>query len=340
MPPRPACSAAGAPRTCTRALASGRKGVRRGRRRLVAGSRGAGGTSALLLANMEGGSGLARDRRGPRRPPNCDGLTNESRDGMLLRQPRGRRLDANATPDGDPRDCHGNTDRFQSGWPQFLSDHGRGLMSAAERWRPQVVRTTGSVTEAIYGLVLATSVIAVSREYDSSNAGLIGVSVLVTGVVFWLAHVYARVLAGFDHPPRRAGRAWRRGCSWSQKRPDRPRVAGFRSGRRSARPAACLWRVARAAQWARLSPALASRRAMSPRPVVPRAAVEPIGDSSSRSAPEASARCPPRATRSSRAAVADRSGEPRADRAQRHPRLSRAGCSCCGGRRCRGRTWP
>jgi hypothetical protein len=68
-------------------------------------------------------------------------------------------------------------------------------MSAAERWRPGVVRTTGSLTEAIYGLILATSVIAVSREYDSSNAGLIGVTVLVTGVVFWLAHVYARVLA-------------------------------------------------------------------------------------------------------------------------------------------------
>ena len=69
-------------------------------------------------------------------------------------------------------------------------------MSAAERWRPHVVRTSGSVTEAIYGLILATSVIAVSREYDSSNAGRIGVTVLVTGVVFWLAHVYARVLAG------------------------------------------------------------------------------------------------------------------------------------------------
>ena len=69
-------------------------------------------------------------------------------------------------------------------------------MSGAERWRPRVVRTTGSVTEAIYGLILATSVIAVSREYDSSNAGLIGVTVLVTGVVFWLAHVYSRALAG------------------------------------------------------------------------------------------------------------------------------------------------
>jgi len=69
-------------------------------------------------------------------------------------------------------------------------------LSVADRWRPRVVRTSGSVTEAIYGLILATSVIAVSREYDSSNAGLIGLTVLVTGVVFWLAHVYARVLAG------------------------------------------------------------------------------------------------------------------------------------------------
>src|SRR5215207_10275167 len=68
-------------------------------------------------------------------------------------------------------------------------------MSAAERWRPLVARTTGSVTEAIYGLILATSVIAVSREHEPSNAGQIGITVLVTGFVFWLAHVYARVLA-------------------------------------------------------------------------------------------------------------------------------------------------
>ena len=69
-------------------------------------------------------------------------------------------------------------------------------MSREERWRPRVIRTAGSVTEAIYGLILATSVIAVSREYDPSNAGSIGVTVLVVGVVFWLAHVYSRVLAG------------------------------------------------------------------------------------------------------------------------------------------------
>jgi hypothetical protein len=80
-------------------------------------------------------------------------------------------------------------------------------MSAAERWRPLVVGTSGSVTEAIYGLILATSMITVSREYDSSNAGLIGVTVLVTGVVFWLAHVYARVLAESITRHRRLSRS-------------------------------------------------------------------------------------------------------------------------------------
>ena len=64
------------------------------------------------------------------------------------------------------------------------------------RLRPRVADTTGSVTEAVYGLILATSVIAVSAEYASSNAGLVAVTVLVTGFVFWLAHVYARLLAG------------------------------------------------------------------------------------------------------------------------------------------------
>lgn len=66
---------------------------------------------------------------------------------------------------------------------------------AASRWTPRVLRTTGSVTEGIYGLILAVSVIAVSREYESSNAGSIAVTVLVTGIVFWLAHVYARILS-------------------------------------------------------------------------------------------------------------------------------------------------
>lgn len=79
-------------------------------------------------------------------------------------------------------------------------------MHVAARLRPRIGRTTGSVVEAVYGLILATSVIAVSREYDASNAGLIGVTVLVTGFVFFLAHVYARVLAGSVTHRRRPSR--------------------------------------------------------------------------------------------------------------------------------------
>jgi hypothetical protein len=60
--------------------------------------------------------------------------------------------------------------------------------------RPLITRTSGSTTEAIYGLVLALSVIAVSWSYGPPNAAHVGLSVLVTAVVFWLAHVYAYVL--------------------------------------------------------------------------------------------------------------------------------------------------
>jgi hypothetical protein len=68
-------------------------------------------------------------------------------------------------------------------------------MSEHKGWRPRVARTRGSVTEAIYGLILATSVIAVARDHDPSHAGPVAATVLVTSVVFWLAHVYARALA-------------------------------------------------------------------------------------------------------------------------------------------------
>src|SRR5688500_10087168 len=60
--------------------------------------------------------------------------------------------------------------------------------------RPLVVRTTESATEGIYGLILAMSVIAVSAEHDPSDAGRVAAAVLVTALVFWLAHVYAHLL--------------------------------------------------------------------------------------------------------------------------------------------------
>jgi hypothetical protein len=51
------------------------------------------------------------------------------------------------------------------------------------------------VAGAIYGLILATSVIAVSGQHDPDNAGITAVTVIVTATIFWLAHVYAGVLA-------------------------------------------------------------------------------------------------------------------------------------------------
>jgi hypothetical protein len=70
-----------------------------------------------------------------------------------------------------------------------------------------VVRTTGSATEGIYGIVLAMSVIAVSAEHDRSDAGRVAAAVLVTALVFWLAHVYAHLLGFGVSEERRLTRA-------------------------------------------------------------------------------------------------------------------------------------
>jgi hypothetical protein len=49
---------------------------------------------------------------------------------------------------------------------------------------------------AIYGLILVDSVLAVYREEASSvGADTVAATVLVTALVFWLAHVYAELLA-------------------------------------------------------------------------------------------------------------------------------------------------
>ena len=66
----------------------------------------------------------------------------------------------------------------------------------AGRWRPGVRHAaTRDVNGAIYGLILATSVIAVSQQVEPHNAGVTAVTVMVTAGVFWLAHVYSGALA-------------------------------------------------------------------------------------------------------------------------------------------------
>ena len=72
--------------------------------------------------------------------------------------------------------------------------------------RPLIVRTSGSATEGVYGLILATSVIAVAREHHPSDAGSVALAVLVTTVVFWLSHVYAHMLGSDVSEARRPAR--------------------------------------------------------------------------------------------------------------------------------------
>jgi hypothetical protein len=81
---------------------------------------------------------------------------------------------------------HGRpADRRPPSWNSATPSSGPDL-------RPLVARTGGSATQAVYGLILATSVIAAS--YDASDAAPVALAVLVTAVVFWLAHVYAHML--------------------------------------------------------------------------------------------------------------------------------------------------
>ncbi len=78
--------------------------------------------------------------------------------------------------------------------------------SSARDWRPLLLRTSGSATEGVYGLILATAVIAISRELDPSDAGQAALSTLVTALVYWLAHVYASLLGNAVSPDRSSSR--------------------------------------------------------------------------------------------------------------------------------------
>jgi hypothetical protein len=56
---------------------------------------------------------------------------------------------------------------------------------------------------AIYGSLLAASVVAgTSPAVTAPRPGLLAILLLATGLVFWLAHVYAHLFGG-AHPPSR-----------------------------------------------------------------------------------------------------------------------------------------
>ncbi|NRQ36407.1 hypothetical protein HII36_31910 [Nonomuraea sp. NN258] len=71
-------------------------------------------------------------------------------------------------------------------------------------------QTRVDYTEAVYGSLLAGSVVAGSSPGQGPPSGLVlGVLVLATGLVFWMAHVYSR-LVGERRPHAR--------LSWAQVR--------------------------------------------------------------------------------------------------------------------------
>jgi hypothetical protein len=63
------------------------------------------------------------------------------------------------------------------------------------RLLPHEVRR--NVAGAIYGLILGSSIIAASGADHPRQAGLVEIYLCVTALVFYLAHVYARVLGSW-----------------------------------------------------------------------------------------------------------------------------------------------
>lgn len=55
-------------------------------------------------------------------------------------------------------------------------------------------RTPSNVSGAIYGLILGASIIAASSVDHADQPGVVEIYLCVTAVVFFLAHVYARVI--------------------------------------------------------------------------------------------------------------------------------------------------
>jgi hypothetical protein len=68
-------------------------------------------------------------------------------------------------------------------------------------------RPPANLARSIYGNVLATSLVVAFSEDNDYSTTQIAVSVLVTGLVFWIAHVYSSLIAERYAAGRRLTRA-------------------------------------------------------------------------------------------------------------------------------------
>lgn len=71
-------------------------------------------------------------------------------------------------------------------------DHARRRIGFSGRWAERFGLT--NVAAAVYGLILVLTLIQVYGHDASAGLGKVGVTLFVTGFVFWLAHVYANLL--------------------------------------------------------------------------------------------------------------------------------------------------
>jgi len=74
-------------------------------------------------------------------------------------------------------------------------------------------RLPANVSRAIYGQILVTSLVGALSEDSEIEAGYILVSVVVTMLIFWLAHVYAEAMARGLEAGRHLGWAEVRGLA-------------------------------------------------------------------------------------------------------------------------------
>jgi hypothetical protein len=73
------------------------------------------------------------------------------------------------------------------------------VTKAGGYWKRRLARLAKNPSGAIYGTIVATALIAATGGHDADTAR-IAVTVLLTLLVFWLAHVYTEVL---EHGLRR-----------------------------------------------------------------------------------------------------------------------------------------
>lgn len=97
------------------------------------------------------------------------------------------------------------------GEPPPTSGH-LGVGEPSLRLRERSPKPGADYSGAIYGSLLAASVVVGAGSFGVVSAGELAILLLATGLVFWVAHVYAALLGGKQDHPLRSPREIRQAC--------------------------------------------------------------------------------------------------------------------------------